>query len=1788
MSAQISLTALSLAIPAPAWSQCSPDPTQANTAVTCSGNDANGITVSTSYSPLTVGAGASVTNSGAAAITVSIPANSSFSQRSASITVNGSVSGIGTPGIVVTSGAAFGSIYDPSGSYAGITVGQGGSVSGTTGITLIQTPGTYSAFAPVTANIDNAGSITGSSGIAVSASISNANINSITNRSTGTIGAIAANFSTIANDGVIEGGSLSAISQTNNGANYSIGNTGSIHNTGAAPTVAGAQSANSYAYVVNTITNTGVIANSGSGAAISTGNQTTLNNNAGGTISSNGATTIANSQALTLANAGTITNGSSGGAVIQGVYVSLANAKTGFISAASGSAAISASSTLNLTNAGTINGNVVSTSATSGARIDSTAGIINGDVSLGAANDTLVANYANGVLATGITGAIDGGGGTNALLVNFSANTTLTNALPLPTNFTVLDANIASGATLTLNNGFSASNGLGVDGPGSLVNNSTLNGGVQIGAQGYNLASFINNGTITSSGTGVYDLNAKSLSNTGTIRSTGGTALVLTQTNGVPNRNNVNSGAIVGATVGASLYSSSLVNTGTISGATGVLLDVNSVISNAAGGTISGSGAAISAASGSYLLSVVNAGTINGNVNLVSVNPGYYGSYNNYWAQTGGVLNGNLSLGSGDTLITSISGSGTSGYAGINGTVSASNSALRYDVTSNQSDTVTSHAGFTSLGYQVGSGATLTLGTSGTMNTTLNLAGQGTIVFNGAIATTNVSAVNTLGVLQPGVSSVATSTYTLVNNGTLTSTRNNATTSPGATLYLMQANDVINNGSIAYIDPFTGAGTFSAVFTSGGVTNSGSINSSGYGVRASRVTNSGTIRASNYAVLVDSGAVINSGTITSTGAAAIGDLSNYGTGYTLTNLAGGVITGLGAAIQTIGGTISNAGTINGNVNLNYSDYGYNGRTGTYIANGGVLNGNLTFGSGTDFLVETGSGYGVTGTIDGGAGTNWLGHQRSGTGTVTLGGARPNGFTGELTLAAGASSQVTLAGPSTYTGNLYVGGDGTIINQLATTGGVYGVSAIGYTPYATTEMAGFSNRANVGSVSLATSAFDNSASIGSSDMVNAVALTTAKGFSFSNSGTITNSRTAPAVSLYAASTTAGSTIANSGSINGGLNAYIAAAVGTNVAIVNSGSISSYTTRGYVLDLSTFTYRLVTSSYALLASVDGASGLNLTNSGTISGDVWLNGANVALANTGTITGNITTGIGNDSFALSGTFAGALDGGSGTNTLSIGGGNQSFSTISNMAALAQSGGFASVSNVATFGAVSMTGGRLVGLGGSTINASSITVGSGATFGSAGTVNANLSISGILSPGASPGTMTVNGNVTLNSGSTSLFEITPTAQDKLIVNGKLAIASGSTLQIAATTPIKAGTTLNLITASGGTTGSFDSVTGLPGVIKVKANGDLDLLVQFANPASYNPQVQRAIGYVNNAMASSNAPAALFPALSALQDGNGTPIASSFARLTPEPYADAMEIGAETALSLAATARTLGAGEARGPGHFFSFGQALGSLRQFAGHDYQGTSRATINGYGVLGGLGVAGEGYAISGYVGWVDQSQSVTTLGASTNARGVVGGVAVRLGNEATHITLSAAYDAARAVTRRSVPDAGQITGSYALPTVSLDASISHAVPLSQGWVLRPYLGATWVKTSHGVVAEASAHPFALNIDAAHRKQAFIDAGLGFESPADTKGPWRRFLTLGMRYQLQNDPVSATAALAGGGYGLIAYGVNRDRLSATAALGAEYRMSPGATLFFNALGELGEVGKRESVTAGLRFRF
>lgn len=1834
-----------MAIPAHAWAQCSPDPTQANSAVTCSGSDSNGIVITTSGSPLTVASGASVTNAGAPAIAVSIPATPTYSARLSSITVNGSVAASGAAGIGVQSGSLGSAAYDYYGTSATITVGPSGSVSGTYGISATQTPG--NTYAPTGITLDNAGNIGGTSGIALYSSGGLASFSSVINRAGGTIGAIQANVSSIKNAGTINGGSLSAIAP----ASGSTGIFAGITNSG---TITAAGSASTIFNYLNQISNSGTISNTGSGAAID-GNSINVNNQAGGTITAGNSSVLgASATSAILINAGTIRNTGTGAVLaMNGPSLTVTNMAGGVISTSAGNTALSTTGYINLVNQGTITGNVVATGTSltyyAASVVDSTGGTINGNLTLGTGNDTLIATLKNGSLYTGITGTIDGGAGTNTVQLKTAADTTLSSPLTLPTHFSVLDLAPGAGTTLTLANGFTSPGTILFDGAGTLDNRTLLSGtGTIVSSNNYlSYSTLINSGTISSNNSGGATAIVLSgytvLNNTGTITATGngvsvsngltnsgtvtagGTAVSsggsFTNSGSITSANGTgasigfsctcgtgtNSGTISGATTGVALGDGTLVNTGTIQGgSTGMRIASYGTLDNRAGGVVTGGTIGVSAAGSNN--QIVNAGTINGNVNLSNGATTYqYINSNTYYAVTGGVLNGNLTLGQGDTLVTDLANTGTGTFAGINGTVSANNSNLIYNVTANAGATTTPADGFRALGFQLANNAALSLTGNGASSSTLTLGGTGSVDLTGLISTSNINAIQVPATQKtPSGNSNAASALTITNDGTITTIRTNAGLYPTGAMVLSTGTSLVNNGSISAGD--TSGGTFSgmaAVSTYSPLVNNGTITGNGaYGViigtsynsgitTTATLANNGQIASDRAAVLLEGGATVtNAGTIASSAAAAISDISFYSTSA-VNNLAGGVISGAGTAIQMAGGSLGNAGTINGNVNLgSISSGGYYFTSGTYIANGGVLNGNLAFGAGDDLLVETGSGYGVTGTINGGAGNNWIGHQRTGTATVTLGEALPTGFTGEFTVAAGAASTVTITGPSAYTGDIYVGGNGTIVNQLATTGDVSGLNLgnISYPTYANTELAGFSNRANVGSVSLGTGTFDNSATIGSAGLARtAVTLSTTKGFAFSNSGAILNSGNAPAVWLYG-STTGNSTLANSGTITGGLSASIAAAAGTTVDIANSGSITSYSVPYYIFDPTTYTYRTVSASYAMQISASGAKRLMLANSGTISGNIVLDGTDVTLTNTGTITGNITTGTGNDVIALNGALSGSIEGGSGTNTLSINGGTRNapvaLTSVSNIATLTQNGGFATVSGTGTFGSVALTGGQLVGLAGSVLNATDFTVGSSATFGSAGTVNGNVIVSGVLSPGASPGTMTVNGNVTLTNGSTSLFEITPTVSDKLIVNGKMVIQSGSTLQIAASTPIKVGTTLDLISATGGVSGTYDTVSGITGTARLLANGDLGLLVQFANPAGYTPQVRGAIAYVNNAMAAGSAPAALFPALSALQDGNAAPIASAFARLTPEPYADAMQIGTETALSLAGNARTLGDNETGGATHLFGFGQALGSMRQFASHEEQGVSHATINGFGALGGLGVAGRNYAVSAYVGWMEQDQSIGALAASTRVRGAVGGIAARFGGM-TRITLSANYDNGHALTRRSVPDAGTISTSYALPSWSFDASLSRTLPLGQGWVIRPQIGTTWVMTSHDAITEASAHPFAMNVNKADMTQGFVDARLGFETAPDATGPWRRFLTLGARYRVQGDQTTATAALAGYTSSLMALGVGRNRVDATMAAGVEYRLEPGASLFLNASGELGKESKRESITGGVRFR-
>jgi hypothetical protein len=242
---------------------------------------------------------------------------------------------------------------------------------------------------------------------------------------------------------------------------------------------------------------------------------------------------------------------------------------------------------------------------------------------------------------------------------------------------------------------------------------------------------------------------------------------------------------------------------------------------------------------------------------------------------------------------------------------------------------------------------------------------------------------------------------------------------------------------------------------------------------------------------------------------------------------------------------------------------------------------------------------------------------------------------------------------------------------------------------------------------------------------------------------------------------------------------------------------------------------------------------------------------------------------------------------------------------------------------------------------------------------------------------------------------------------------------------------------------GTYDTVTGIAGTVRTLANGDLGLLVQFANPAATpaGPQRHRLCEqrHGRQQRACRPVPRALGAAgwqWRADRLGLRAADARTLCRCDADRHRNRAVAGGQCPTWARATG---------GPTHLFGFGQALGSLRQFASNEEQGVSHATINGFGALGGLAWRG-GLCRLGLCRLDGSEQSIAALGASTKARGVVGGVAARFGG-VTRITLSANYDNAHALTRRYVPDAGTISTSYALPSWSFDASISHALPLGR---------------------------------------------------------------------------------------------------------------------------------------------
>ncbi|MBB3693768.1 hypothetical protein FHY05_002407 [Sphingomonas sp. BK580] len=178
-----------------------------------------------------------------------------------------------------------------------------------------------------------------------------------------------------------------------------------------------------------------------------------------------------------------------------------------------------------------------------------------------------------------------------------------------------------------------------------------------------------------------------------------------------------------------------------------------------------------------------------------------------------------------------------------------------------------------------------------------------------------------------------------------------------------------------------------------------------------------------------------------------------------------------------------------------------------------------------------------------------------------------------------------------------------------------------------------------------------------------------------------------------------------------------------------------------------------------------------------------------------------------------------------------------------------------------------------------------------------------------------------------------------------------------------------------------------------------------------------------------------------------------AFARITPEAYASATQLGVDQALSLAQVARGGAFATDRAEAGAFTFAQTLGQWHRLAGDAASGSSAASAQSYGFLGGVGYGDRGWMIGAFAGYLNGRQQIDALGARTRADGTVAGLHARYTAPAGWgFSGSLLYDGGEARTDRALPGTVAASARYGLHSWISDVSLHHTLAEGGDWTLR----------------------------------------------------------------------------------------------------------------------------------------
>jgi uncharacterized protein with beta-barrel porin domain len=293
-----------------------------------------------------------------------------------------------------------------------------------------------------------------------------------------------------------------------------------------------------------------------------------------------------------------------------------------------------------------------------------------------------------------------------------------------------------------------------------------------------------------------------------------------------------------------------------------------------------------------------------------------------------------------------------------------------------------------------------------------------------------------------------------------------------------------------------------------------------------------------------------------------------------------------------------------------------------------------------------------------------------------------------------------------------------------------------------------------------------------------------------------------------------TINNSGTLSASGTASNAAYLqGNNDQFINSGTVAVTGTGANAV----FSNTVGSTFTATIQNLAGGQISSQTGSAivTLNGNTTIINAGIVQSGAGTA---ITMGNGNDSLVLQtgSNIIGTANGGGGSNTVTLQGTGTASNQFVNFQSLVMQGAAWTWAGSGAFTSALVQSGTLE-VDGSIAASSGLTVNAGATLSGTGTVGSTtINTGGTLAPGnaANPtGTLTVAGNLALQSGAIYLVQVASSVASSTNVSG-MATLGGATVNAAFANGGYISRQYTIVTAAGGVSGGFASAvanTNLP-----------------------------------------------------------------------------------------------------------------------------------------------------------------------------------------------------------------------------------------------------------------------------------------------------------------------------------------------------------------------------------------